>query len=398
MKYSNFNLLQVEDTEDSEDVQSKDIKPQNKSQKKKKSENKPAKQEVKAIDSNITKEPQLDSQPVQQPQELQQPQQSLQKTPPPSNDHTGGSKAKKQAIVTRTIWTFIMVFGFFGCLMAGHAWLIMLVMLCQSLSYREVTALFGFKTEYGLKAENSERDRWSTILNWWVCTDIYHYIDSHRYFFIVTNYFLYGESIIYYLKVCYSLFRWYKLTPPQHIIFADVYFIQLAKHHRFISFMLYVIGFMGFVANLKRSFLKRQFVLFCWVHMSLLLIVLSSHFIVNNILEGIIWFWVPASLVICNDIFAYVFGMAFGKTPLIALSPKKTVEGFVGGGIATVIFAWGWGTLFQQWKYMICPVHDLGTSIFSNVDCVPNPAFIWRDFEIPSVISGLLSSLVSICN
>lgn len=213
MKYSNFNLLQVEDTEDSEDVQSKDIKPQNKSQKKKKSENKPAKQEVKAIDSNITKEPQLDSQPVQQPQELQQPQQSLQKTPPPSNDHTGGSKAKKQAIVTRTIWTFIMVFGFFGCLMAGHAWLIMLVMLCQSLSYREVTALFGFKTEYGLKAENSERDRWSTILNWWVCTDIYHHIDSHRYFFIVTNYFLYGESIIYYLKVCYSLFRWYKLTP-----------------------------------------------------------------------------------------------------------------------------------------------------------------------------------------
>ena len=28
----------------------------------------------------------------------------------------------------------------------------------------------------------------------------------------------------------------------------------------------------------------------------------------NNILEGLIWFWVPASLVICNDIFAYVWG------------------------------------------------------------------------------------------
>jgi CDP-diglyceride synthetase len=33
-----------------------------------------------------------------------------------------------------------------------------------------------------------------------------------------------------------------------------------------------------------------------------------SHFIVNNILEGMIWFWLPASLVICNDIFAYIWG------------------------------------------------------------------------------------------
>lgn len=38
-----------------------------------------------------------------------------------------------------------------------------------------------------------------------------------------------------------------------------------------------------------------------------------SHFIINNILEGLIWFWIPASLVICNDIWAYIWGMA---TPL----------------------------------------------------------------------------------
>jgi hypothetical protein len=35
---------------------------------------------------------------------------------------------------------------------------------------------------------------------------------------------------------------------------------------------------------------------------------LNSHFIVNNILEGLIWFFVPASLVICNDVMAYVCG------------------------------------------------------------------------------------------
>ena len=78
-----------------------------------------------------------------------------------------------------------------------------------------------------------------------------------------------------------------------------------------------------------------------------------SHFIVNNILEGHVWFFVPASLVICNDVMAYVCGKltdpysppahvagkAFGRTPLIKLSPKKTVEGFVGAFICTLLFA-----------------------------------------------------------
>lgn len=39
--------------------------------------------------------------------------------------------------------------------------------------------------------------------------------------------------------------------------------------------MLYMIGFVGFVASLQRQYLKSQFGLFCWVHMSLLVIVVS---------------------------------------------------------------------------------------------------------------------------
>lgn len=95
---------------------------------------------------------------------------------------------------------------------------------------------------------------------------------------------------------------------------------------------------MGFVANLQRQFLRQQFALFCWVHITLLIVVVSSHFIVNNILEGHVWFFIPASLVICNDIMAYVCGKLFGRTPLIKLSPKKTVEGFVGAFLLTLIF------------------------------------------------------------
>lgn len=47
---------------------------------------------------------------------------------------------------------------------------------------------------------------------------------------------------------------------------------------------------------------------------------------------------VPVSMIICNDIMAYMFGFFFGKTPLIKLSPKKTWEGFIGGALSTIVF------------------------------------------------------------
>ncbi|OAX39987.1 hypothetical protein K503DRAFT_855663 [Rhizopogon vinicolor AM-OR11-026] len=275
---------------------------------------------------------------------------------------------KLQSILTRTLWTFIMIGGFVALLLMGHVYMIMLAMLCQTLVYREVTALFSLKNaapESGEVENKGKKDPWSKTLNW--------------YFFAVTNYFLYGESIIYYFK---------------HVIFSDGQLLPFATNHRIISFTLYTIGFVGFVMSLRRGFLKQQFGLFCWVHMSLLLIVVSGHFIVNNILEGMIWFWVPASLVICNDTFAYIWGMTVGRTPLIKLSPKKTVEGFVGAFWSTLLFSVIWGTYFMRFNYMICPVHDLGVSAWSNVQCTPNPVFVWREWQIWSPLRVFLSQLL----
>lgn len=113
----------------------------------------------------------------------------------------------------------------------------------------------------------------------------------------------------------------------------------------------------------------------------------------NNILEGFIWFWVPASLVICNDVFAYVWGVTIGRTPLIALSPKKTMEGFIGAFFSTMIFGVLWGTYFARFDYMICPVHDLGVSAWSSVKCQPNPVFVWREWTTPAPINTLLAAV-----
>ena len=120
----------------------------------------------------------------------------------PSSQQTNEEeKAKKlRNVGTRTLWTLIMISGFLSrcssahlCLTSvmdsmfiallamGHAYMIILVLLCQSVVYREVTSLFT------LRGESESKDPWRKTLNW--------------YFFAVTNYFLYGESIIYYFKV-----------------------------------------------------------------------------------------------------------------------------------------------------------------------------------------------------
>ena len=52
----------------------------------------------------------------------------------------------------------------------------------------------------------------------------------------------------------------------------------------------------------------------------------------------VVRFLVPVTMIICNDIMAYMFGFFFGKTPLIRLSPKKTWEGFVGGAFSTILY------------------------------------------------------------
>jgi phosphatidate cytidylyltransferase len=65
----------------------------------------------------------------------------------------------------------------------------------------------------------------------------------------------------------------------------------------------------------------------------------SGFFFSYYVFKGYFWVLVINGSVMMNDIFAYVFGKSFGKTKLIALSPNKTVEGFVGGGITTLVFA-----------------------------------------------------------
>jgi len=120
---------------------------------------------------------------------------------------------------------------------------------------------------------------------------------------------------------------------------------------------LTTIGFVFFVTSLQKGHYKFQFTQFAWTHIALYLIVVQAHFVMNNIFEGMIWFLLPAAMVICNDIFAYLCGITFGRTQLIKISPKKTLEGFIGAWVCTVIFGFAFANMLSEYKYFICPVN-----------------------------------------
>lgn len=254
---------------------------------------------------------------------------------------------KKQAFITRTIWTLVMILYFFCVVAGGHLPLIASVFLFQTLTFKEIIAL----------TSEPARDKnipYNKSLNW--------------YFLLATVYYLDGESFFYFF---------------QETIYSNRFLSVLAIHHKFISYSLFIAGFIFFVWTLKKGFYKFQFAQLCITHMTLILVVFQSHLIMDNLLNGIIWFLLPASLVIVNDIFAYLVGITFGKTQLIEISPKKTVEGFVGAWIFTGISALCLAYFASKSNFLICPAQNLSTTIFNFPDCDPNPVFIAQYYQVP---------------
>ncbi|KAF2654865.1 phosphatidate cytidylyltransferase 1 [Lophiostoma macrostomum CBS 122681] len=263
--------------------------------------------------------------------------------PPPQSEY----EKKKANFITRTIWTFIMIGGFFWAMFAGHIYIIIVITAVQIISFKEVIAISHVPSR-------ARSLRFTKSLNWyWLGTFMY---------------FLYGESVIYYFK---------------HILLVDRILLPLATHHRFISFMLYIMGFVFFVSSLQKGHYKFQFTQFAWTHMALFLIVGQAHFVINNVMEGMIWFFLPVAMVITNDIFAYLCGITFGRTPLIKISPKKTWEGFLGAWFFTVIHGFIFTNIMARYSYFICPVNDLGANIWTGLECTPNPVFVPRNYTLP---------------
>uniref|UniRef100_A0A1A9X0G9 Phosphatidate cytidylyltransferase n=1 Tax=Glossina brevipalpis TaxID=37001 RepID=A0A1A9X0G9_9MUSC len=248
--------------------------------------------------------------------------------------------------VIRGIFTWIMICGFALIIYGGPLALMVTTLLVQVKCFQEIISI-GYQVYriHGLP--------WFRSLSW--------------YFLLTSNYFFYGENLVDYFGVVINRVEYLKF---------------LVTYHRFLSFALYCIGFVWFVLSLVKKYYMKQFSLFAWTHVSLLIVVTQSYLIIQNIFEGLIWFIVPVSMIICNDVMAYMFGFFFGKTPLIKLSPKKTWEGFIGGGFATVLFGLLFSYILCHYQYFVCPIvysEKLGSM---SMTCQPSYLFTPQDYSL----------------
>lgn len=245
----------------------------------------------------------------------------------------------------RGFYGTLMILGFSFIVSLGPLAITLLILCIQFKCFHEIITI-------GYTVYKSHNLPWFRSISW--------------YFLITSNYYLYGESLIE---------KFGLLLNP------DGYLMIFITYHRFISFSFYLAGFIAFVLSLKKTYYLKQFTLFGYTHLTLLVIVIQSNLMIQNVFKGLIWFLLPVSLINCNDIMAYVFGFFFGKTKLIQLSPKKTWEGFIGGGFSTILFGFVLSSFLCDYESMTCPLDydELYERVTFN--CLPQNIFNYQTYR-----------------
>ncbi|MFS7933973.1 putative phosphatidate cytidylyltransferase [Helianthus anomalus] len=258
-------------------------------------------------------------------------------------------KNKYRSMMIRAYSSIWMIGGFIFVVYMGHLYIWATVVIIQIFMAKE---LFGLLR----KANEDKQLPGFRNLNW--------------HFFFTAMLFVYGRILSQRLVNTVATDKFlYKIVA------------NLIKYHMVTCYFLYIAGFVWFILSLKTKMYKYQFGQYAWTHMILFVVFTQSSFTVANIFEGIFWFLLPASLIVVNDITAYIFGFFFGKTPLIKLSPKKTWEGFIGASVTTIISAFVLANFLGRFQWLTCPRKDLSTGW---LQCNPGPLFTPDNFTLPA--------------
>lgn len=235
-------------------------------------------------------------------------------------------KKKGSDFVVRGVVGVIMSVALMGVIYGGHLWVAAAVILMEMGMFREILGM-GYESV----ARGGRIPLWTTT-GW--------------YFFFSLLFFLYGKGAMAHFE-------------DQGADFMRLPVWQYAmRHHTFLSFALYCAGTVGFVLSLKAGQYAYQFSYFGRALAALVLVVVQSHFMILNVRMGLVWFLLPAALVIINDSFAYFVGRAVGKTSLTTLSPKKTWEGYIGAGFFTMVAAYFLSGYLIGFQDIVCPKHE----------------------------------------
>jgi len=272
------------------------------------------------------------------------------------NETTATSKYHKMMVRTGVAFACMGLAS--SVILSDHIAIVISVAVCQTLVFSEL--LNVRQTVKELAAEEKHIPYFRT-LNWFG--------------YFISLFYVYGKDIA-------RFYNWEVLL----------------RFHFYLVFSMYCLFFMGFVMQLslvaasagketkKVDLYKYQFMQLSWTLLIIFLVVFQLTFVAQHILEGVIWFFLPCSLVIMNDTAAYFCGFTMGNRflkwgPLTALSPNKTWEGFLGASVLTVIWGWFVADFLSGWPWFICPRREY--EMDANT-CIPGAVFQHQTYMLGS--------------
>ena len=152
--------------------------------------------------------------------------------------------------IVRGIFSLLMIAVFAKLVSMGPLVVSLVVLLIQIKCFQEIINI-------GYFVYKSHNLPWFRTLSW--------------YFLFTSNYWLYGESLIHHFGFLMN---------------KNNFLLPLVTYHRMIAFLLYTGGFVSFVVSLKKTYYLKQFTLFGYTHITLMILVTSSHQMIENICEG----------------------------------------------------------------------------------------------------------------
>ncbi|GMI24204.1 hypothetical protein TeGR_g6525 [Tetraparma gracilis] len=272
---------------------------------------------------------------------------------------TGAAVAKDESkaskIFTRVFWGVIMVLGFLGVMFSGHVWICGLVFMLEVRLFQELV-----KVRYNTHIDTIEKKvpLFRTLQWLW---------------FSAAMFYCYSDFVLEVLKD----------RKENHDAILDTYTNSILGLGQF---GLYASVFVLTVVTLQKEEIKFQLNQLTWTICVICLTVGQLKYIMHNLFNGMIWFTFPVLLVVVNDIMAYVFGMSCGKkfikSTFLKISPNKTWEGFIGGGISTIFIGWFLAGFLTKFSWMTCP----GTlELWSApLECETDMLYVESTFTIPS--------------
>ncbi|KAL0246170.1 hypothetical protein GEMRC1_007384 [Eukaryota sp. GEM-RC1] len=284
---------------------------------------------------------------VRQRKPQDQPPSAPSQTSAPQLLRDNKSKWTNWFIRTKSAIVLVLIVG--SSVAAGHFGLIALNSLIQVLLFHELTRLSGHATDDTRDEQNilpfSQLYKWSWfVLTWYAITGL----------------------------VIFTRFSF-----DQHV---GTIFSLLVQYHTFVCFLAACFLFVYFIATLEPPYWPKMKSLF-WIFITLLIIFTTTGPILNPLLEGVFWFIFPTIIVAINDTAAYISGFFFGKHKLCNISPKKTIEGFVGALFVTVIVSYFLAGLLSNYHFMVCPKDVL--SLNPRVTCSVDPLFLEKSYFVP---------------